>query len=47
MDQLGMGLLQSYRTYESDGRLRGEPARRPSPRRRLPRPAPRLRVRRP
>jgi hypothetical protein len=47
MDQLGMGLLQSYRTYEDAGHLRGEPERRPSPRRRVPRRAPRLRVRRP
>jgi hypothetical protein len=47
MDQLGMGLLQSYRAYEPAGRLRSEAERRPSPRPRVPRRAPRRRVRRP
>jgi hypothetical protein len=47
VDQLGLGLLQTYRAYESAGRLRGEPERRPTRRLRVPRPASRLRVRRP
>ncbi len=32
MDQLGMGLLLNYQAHENAGRLRGEPARRTSPR---------------
>lgn len=49
MDQLGLGIAMLSRVDDEGnaGRLGGEPVRRVSPRLRVPRWAPRLRVRRP